>query len=59
MNAEEKEKKLRVFSVDPRPIKEEAIIKWDADEQDERGRKRKNSAYSAFIRVQLKRRQHD
>jgi len=41
MNAEEKEKKLRVFSVDPRPIKEEAIIKWDAGEQDERGRKRK------------------
>ncbi|MBV6403052.1 MAG: hypothetical protein CNIPEHKO_03375 [Anaerolineales bacterium] len=41
MNAEEKEKKLRVFSVYPRPIKKEAIIKWDADEQDERGRKRK------------------
>jgi len=61
MNAEEKEKNSARFAVSvyPRPIKEEAIIKWDADEQDERGEreKKKNSAYSAFIRVQLKRKQ--
>ncbi len=54
MNAEKKKKT-------PRPIKKEAIIKWDAGEQDERGEreKKKNSAYSAFIRVQLKRRLYD
>ena len=45
MNAEEKEKNSARFAVSvyPRPIKKEAIIKWDADEQDERGRKRKKT----------------
>ena len=52
MNAEEKEKNSARFAVSvyPRPIKKEAIIKWDAGEQDERGEreKKKNSARFAI-----------